>query len=70
MASAERLTELKAERQKAKAKLNARSGQPGYGANAETLRAIIGDLDNQIAALEAELAPPAEDDTNGQGGAP
>ncbi len=63
MASAEeRLADLKAQRPRAQAKLNARTGQPGYGANVEMLKQQIADLDNQIAALEAELAPQPEED--------
>lgn len=68
MASTEEaLAELKAQRSKLKAKIAARSGQSGYAANVETLKALLEPVNNQIAELEAELAAQAEEQTDGEG---
>ncbi len=68
----EQLADLKAERQRTKAKISARTGQPGYGANVEVIKRHLDSLNNQIAELEAELAAQAEEQTDGEGqdGAP
>lgn len=61
------LDDLKAERSRLKSKINARTGQPGYGANVETLKAQLETIDNQITATEAELAAQAEEQIDGGG---
>lgn len=64
------LAELQAQRGAARAKLNRRDGQPGYGANALTIRAHLASLDEQIAELEAVEAAEGDNNGEGQAGAP